>query len=354
METDHSKRYCFMQITLHIFNPLRGIIELYKKIRLSRKGKSGHTISCGGIKGMKAIDQSPEHHLIKTLGDIKAAPEGWSVLYFALSKKFSVGRGLKDPLSYYKNITLFREQNKALLGEIVDMAEPLETGFIYLLTDGDIVILSKNKTQQADDILHAIYDFMARKVNDEKLCSLNRMEGSLYHYQKIANEKFLLDKRLQAFRQMTDENKVNSIAARRKQRDEPLILVVEDDRFTASYTANILNKEYDLIVCRNGEEAIAAYIEHAPDIVFLDIHLPGMNGHEVLNAIKAMDPDAYVIMLSVDTQQTNIRESAQTGAIGFIKKPFSKTRLLNSVKSSPFIKAIHSRNSGGGKETFLH
>jgi DNA-binding response OmpR family regulator len=118
-------------------------------------------------------------------------------------------------------------------------------------------------------------------------------------------------------------------------------MIVEDDRFTASYAANILSKEYELSVCRTGEEGIIAYIEHAPDIVFLDIHLPGLNGHDTLRAIKAADPKAFVVMLSVDTAKTSIVESTQSGAHSFLKKPFSKERLLNTVKASPYVRGIH-------------
>jgi DNA-binding response OmpR family regulator len=116
------------------------------------------------------------------------------------------------------------------------------------------------------------------------------------------------------------------------------VLLVEDDRFTASFAANILNKDYDLVHSKTGEDAIIAYVEHAPDIVLLDIHLPGLNGHETLRAIKKADGDAAIIMLSVDTVKQNIVGAAQGGAITFLKKPFSKDRLLAAILKSPHIK----------------
>ncbi len=124
---------------------------------------------------------------------------------------------------------------------------------------------------------------------------------------------------------------------RRIKRDEPIILVVEDDRFTATYISGFL-KEFDLIVARSGEEAVLKYIEYAPDAVFLDIHLPGINGHQTLQAIKCADPDAFVVMLSVDTAKSSIMSASENGAVSYLKKPFSRERVLNTLRLSPFIR----------------
>ena len=85
---------------------------------------------------------------------------------------------------------------------------------------------------------------------------------------------------------MADSNKVASIDIRRDRHEDPVVMMVEDDRFTATYAANIISKDFDLILAKSGEEAIALYIEHCPDIVFLDIHLPGLSGLDTLVAIK--------------------------------------------------------------------
>jgi CheY-like chemotaxis protein len=169
----------------------------------------------------------------------------------------------------------------------------------------------------------------------------------LYNYQKLADAKLLSAKCFEAYKAMGDANRVMSIPIRRSRRDVSKVMIVEDDRFTASYAANILSKDYDLTICRTGEEGIIAYIEHAPDIVFLDIHLPGINGHDTLQAIRAVDPKAFVVMLSVDTAQNSISRATKTGAHSFLKKPFSKDRLLNTVKSSPYVRGIHDDDSDG-------
>ena len=144
---------------------------------------------------------------------------------------------------------------------------------------------------------------------------------------------------------MADKHKVSSIMLRREKREHPLVLVIEDDRFTASYTAGILHREYDLVLAKNGEDGLLQYIEHAPDIVFVDIHLPGLTGHQVLKALKIIDPNVFAVMLSVDTVKDNIVQSAAGGANNFLKKPFSKERLLSIVKMSPYVQGISRGNS---------
>lgn len=290
---------------------------------------------------MRAIEQSAEHHFVATLADIKDKPDNWMVLYLELSRNFSFENGLKDAVGYYESINAFRDQSQALVNEITEMAEPVDQGFLYLFRDGDIIILAQNKNdEKANEVLRNIYDFASNKTEDNNICNFNPVSGSIYHYQKLAEQKFLVDKRLKAFEILTDESQVASIAERRKMRKEPLIMVVEDDRFTASYASGILSSTYDMVVCRDGEEAVEEYIRRAPDIMFLDIHLPGMNGHEVLRTVKAADPSACVVMLSVDTSSESIRNCAKTGASGFIKKPFSKDRILNTVKASPHIRGV--------------
>jgi CheY-like chemotaxis protein len=177
------------------------------------------------------------------------------------------------------------------------------------------------------------------------------LEHEFYNYQKLADQKFLSARRMMAYRDMADKLKVASISVRRERRDHPMVQVIEDDRFTAAYAGNILNRDYDLVLSRNGEDGIIHYIESAPDIVLIDIHLPGLSGHEVLESIRAIDPQVFAVMLSVDTMKNNIVQAAEGGAHNFLKKPFSKERLLNIVKTSPYIQSIMRRNTSSMNTT---
>lgn len=159
----------------------------------------------------------------------------------------------------------------------------------------------EKEQRQARDILEKVASQFPGNF-----CDYGFLTKELYVYQKIADYKLLSMKRMAAYEALANEGALESLTLRRKQRAEPIVMV-EDDRFTAAYISGFL-KEFDLIIARNGEEAVLKYIEHAPDAVFLDRHLPGMNGHQTLQAIKCADPDASVVMLSVDTRKSEYHE----------------------------------------------
>ena len=78
------------------------------------------------------------------------------------------------------------------------------------------------------------------------------------------------------------------------------IMVVDDSRMIALQMQNLLeDTEYEIAVyCRNGEDALAKYGEIRPDIVTMDIIMPGMDGLETAQAILEEDKDARIIMVS--------------------------------------------------------
>jgi len=285
---------------------------------------------------MEAIRESAEHHFLTTLGALKTTSKGWVVAYFGLSKALAHESFVKTPSDIQGLLSKARIKSDAFLQDLVRKASDLKKGTSYLFLDNDVIMLACPESEADKALIQSIYREMAKEIRAD-FSYTGLLEGKFYKYQKIADEKMLTAKRFMAYETMSDENKISSIAVRRERREDPQVLIVEDDRFMVSYTANILSKDYDLILCRSGEEGIAAYIENAPDIVFLDIHLPGLDGHETLRAIRAVDPAAFVVILSVDSVGTNITRATGGGAHSFLKKPFSKERLINAVKSSPYI-----------------
>lgn len=289
---------------------------------------------------MEAVRESAEYHFLTTLDKIKKKPKGWMALHFALSRLLVHGTLVEQPEDIQDNLAKVRIKSEAFMDELLRQASDLSLGIAYLFSDNDVVLLAKMENDEDQKLLKAVYKAMAKQLRAD-FSSMTNLATDFYSYQKLADQKFLSAKAFEAYYAMSDIHKVESIPIRRQRREDPRVLIVEDDRFTASYTANILSKDYDLTVCRNGEEAITAYIDQAPDIVFLDIHLPGLSGHDTLQAIKAADPTAFVVMLSVDTMKDNIVAASHHGAKNFLKKPFSKERLLNIVKSSPFVRNVN-------------
>jgi CheY-like chemotaxis protein len=130
---------------------------------------------------------------------------------------------------------------------------------------------------------------------------------------------------------------IKSLSERRAAREEPVIMVVEDDPFSQKMIGNALKHNYDLTMADDGAGALMSYITNAPDVLFLDIGLPDINGHEVLERLFKMDPDAYVVMFSGNGDRDNIIKAMQLGAKGFVGKPFTKDKLIAYIEKSPFI-----------------
>ncbi len=115
----------------------------------------------------------------------------------------------------------------------------------------------------------------------------------------------------------------------RADRKENVVLVADDDMYMRMLVkkglSGLADQAHEVV---NGSEVMDAYKRYIPNILFLDIHMPGRNGQEVLADILAVDPAAYVIMLSSDSSVENVEFTVKKGAKGFLAKPFSKDRLL--------------------------
>ena len=116
----------------------------------------------------------------------------------------------------------------------------------------------------------------------------------------------------------------------------PLILLVDDTPRNLQVLGNILKKQaYHLAVATNGPEALDRVREVKPDLILLDIMMPGLSGYEVCALLQA-DPafkDIPVIFLTAKTETEDIVKGFETGAVDYITKPFNGTELLARVKT---------------------
>ena len=83
-----------------------------------------------------------------------------------------------------------------------------------------------------------------------------------------------------------------------------------------------------IIEASNGEEALAKFTKEAPDLVLLDVNLPGMDGLEILSGILAQNPDAKVVMLTSLANRQTIEECLRLGAVSYIRKDTPKDAIL--------------------------
>ena len=113
------------------------------------------------------------------------------------------------------------------------------------------------------------------------------------------------------------------------------ILVVDDDTTNLRIASHILSKERMSVTClKTGEDAVNFLQNNRPDLILLDIHMPGMNGFETMDAIKAnkATENIPVIFLTADDDNKAEARGLKAGAMDFIKKPFVPEVLLLRVR----------------------
>jgi CheY-like chemotaxis protein len=126
-----------------------------------------------------------------------------------------------------------------------------------------------------------------------------------------------------------------TLYAARMQREGNVFLIADDDMYIRSLVKKALQGAGTIFEMGEGHKVLDTYKVCNPDIVLLDIHMPGLNGPEVLIHLKELDPSAYIIMLSADSTPENVQSAHQHGAKGFLAKPFNKARLLEYVEACP-------------------
>ncbi|MBS5521591.1 MAG: response regulator [Clostridiales bacterium] len=111
------------------------------------------------------------------------------------------------------------------------------------------------------------------------------------------------------------------------------ILLVDDAAFMRMMVKDTLTKAGYTDICEaaDGAEALEIYKKEKPDLVFMDITMPNMNGLDSLKAIKAFDSNATVVMCSAMGQETMVIDAIKSGAKDFIVKPFKPERILSTV-----------------------
>jgi DNA-binding response OmpR family regulator len=109
------------------------------------------------------------------------------------------------------------------------------------------------------------------------------------------------------------------------------VLVVEDDRVINQAVCDRLVAEgYDVVRAYDGPGAVAAYGEHGPDLVVLDVMLPGYDGHEVCRRIQA-DKPVPVLMLTARVEEADVLVGLAVGADDYLTKPFRMRELVARV-----------------------
>lgn len=119
--------------------------------------------------------------------------------------------------------------------------------------------------------------------------------------------------------------------------DPGRILVVDDEAPVREVLSDyFVERGYAVFTAADGQEALAAFARERPDIVLLDVRMPGLDGVQVLKRFREADPDVAVIMVTANEDVALARETLSIGAFDYVAKPFDFEHLNQMVVTALF------------------
>jgi two-component system chemotaxis response regulator CheY len=114
------------------------------------------------------------------------------------------------------------------------------------------------------------------------------------------------------------------------------ILVVDDSPISIKIIKSCMpkDKDYELFDAADGQIGVEKYKELKPDLTFMDLTMPVMNGFQALEEIMKLDQRAIVIILTADVQIKAVAKAHDLGAFSVVKKPPSKESILAAIKEA--------------------
>ena len=113
------------------------------------------------------------------------------------------------------------------------------------------------------------------------------------------------------------------------------VLITDDSKLARKMLIKTLNEsiteEIEIFEAQNGLEALETYKQISPNLVFLDLTMPVMDGYEAIEKIKEFDKNAKVVILSADIQKLSVEKVLALGAFNFIKKPIDSTKMQQII-----------------------
>jgi|RhiMethySRZTD1v2_1073278.scaffolds.fasta_scaffold118401_1 two-component system chemotaxis response regulator CheY len=115
------------------------------------------------------------------------------------------------------------------------------------------------------------------------------------------------------------------------------IVVVDDNPVIRDLLRGILRHDDSFVVvgeATSGDTAIDVVEKLRPDLICLDVMLPGLDGIAVLRALRAVHPEMRVVLVTGRATSSVVSEALELGAAGFVVKPFNAARLLSTVRTA--------------------
>jgi len=135
------------------------------------------------------------------------------------------------------------------------------------------------------------------------------------------------------------------------------VLIVEDDRTSQTALASILRSEgFEVITADDGAQGIDRFVREQPDLVLMDIEMPGMDGYDATAAIKGTGGDRFVpvIFLTATVNETRLARCVEVGGDDFLTKPYSRVVLRAKIDALIRIRDLYETVSSQNDELRRH
>lgn len=113
-----------------------------------------------------------------------------------------------------------------------------------------------------------------------------------------------------------------------------VLLVDDEDEFVKSLSERMKMRDLEAGVAFNGEQALDIVDEDIPDVMVLDLKMPGIDGMEVLRRVRKSYPDVQVIMLTGHGSEKDEKEARRLGAFDYLQKPAGINKLVETIKKA--------------------
>ena len=206
-----------------------------------------------------------------------------------------------------------------------------QVGHLYADRDGVVVVCNED----------SLFCLMRAEEDEHKKITSSVFQAFPINSAQIRCEAVTEEKLTQLsqrvkFMAVTDVNGgLRYLHNARRIRKENVVLIADDDPLIRSLVNAALSPHATVYESKEGGDALALYLEHLPDIVLLDIHMPEISGIHVLSEIMNYDPDAFCVMLSADAVKDKVIGTHKIGSKGFIVKPFSRQKIEAAFLKAP-------------------
>jgi CheY-like chemotaxis protein len=109
------------------------------------------------------------------------------------------------------------------------------------------------------------------------------------------------------------------------------VLLVDDQAAIRRLISEVLEEDFNIMSASNGEDAVGVAEKFKPDVILLDIGLPGISGIDLIPIFKEISPKSKILMLTGSISNSTMNQAKSLGVSGFIEKPFDILEIKNEI-----------------------